>query len=197
MMKVSRDQVAANRQRILDAASRLFRERGFEAVTVGEIMKSAGLTHGAFYGHFASKDDLIAHSVAHALASTPVPANLTRFASGYLSSRHRDDIAGGCPVAALGSETIRQTPKARAAMTVALRRQIERLSEGVPDSEQADGRQIAIGSWAAMVGALILARLSDDPELADEVLAQTRAWIGRFDAEGSLSAGPRSDAQGR
>lgn len=152
-MKVSRDQVAVNRQRVLDAASRLFRVRGFEAVSVAEIMKSAGLTHGAFYGHFASKDELIAQTIAHTLARTPVPANLTRFAAGYLSSRHRDDIADGCPVAALGSETIRQTSEARAAMTGALRKQIERLSESVPGSEWANRRQIAIGSWAAMVGA--------------------------------------------
>ena len=68
-MKVSREQVAENRRRILDAASRLFRGNGFEAVTVAEVMKAAGLTHGGFYGYFKSKDDLIAETLAHALAA--------------------------------------------------------------------------------------------------------------------------------
>ena len=96
----------------------------------------------------------------------------------YLSPRHRDDIAGGCPMAALGAETVRQTPEARAAMTAGLRQQIERLSKGAPGATPAEKRRAAIGSWAAMVGAVILARLSDDPDLSEEVLAETRAWLG-------------------
>jgi TetR/AcrR family transcriptional repressor of nem operon len=178
-MKVSRDQMAENRRMILDAASRLFRARGFEAVTVAEVMQAAGLTHGGFYGHFKSKDDLIAQALAHVLdAGSSAEIDLAAYASGYLSPHHRDDIACGCPVAALGAETIRRGPEARAAMTDGLRRQIELLSRTAPGMDAAERRQAAIGSWAAMVGAVILARLSDDPELSDEVLAGTRAWIG-------------------
>jgi len=177
-MKVSREQVAENRRKILEAAGRLFRARGFEAVTVSEVMKAAGLTHGGFYGHFASKDDLIAQTLAHVVAATsPAEADLARYAERYLAPGHRDDVAGGCPTAALGAETIRQPPAARAALTAGLRRQIEVLSEGAPGREAAEKRRAAIGSWAAMVGAVILARLSDDPRLSDEVLAETRAWI--------------------
>ncbi|MDF2597981.1 MAG: TetR family transcriptional regulator [Methylobacterium brachiatum] len=177
-MKVSREQMGENRRRILDAAGRLFRDRGFEAVTVAEVMREAGLTHGGFYGHFRSKDDLIAAALAElVVASEPGPLALPAFAARYLSPAHRDDPARGCPVAALASDTIRQAPEARAAMTEGLRRQIARLTDGAAEPESA--RQAAIGSWAAMVGAMILARMSDDPALSDEVLAQTRAWIDR------------------
>jgi TetR/AcrR family transcriptional repressor of nem operon len=177
-MRVSRAQVAENRRKILEAASRLFRARGFEVVTVAEIMKAAGLTHGGFYGHFKSKDDLIAQSLAHVLAAgSRAEPDLAAYAGRYLSPRHRDDLAGGCPVAALGAEIVRHGPEARAAMTAGLRRQIELLSRSARGSDRSEKRRAAIGSWAAMVGAVILARLSDDPQLSDEVLVQTRAWI--------------------
>lgn len=178
-MKVSREQMAENHRRILEAAGRLFRDRGFEAVTVAEVMKAAGLTHGGFYGHFRSKDDLIAQTLKHALASVPGPGDdLSRYAGGYLSERHRDDRAGGCPTAALATETIRQSPEARAAMTETLKTQIAALEAGVPGGDGGARRRAAIGSWSAMVGAMILARLSDDPALSAEVLRETRAWIG-------------------
>lgn len=195
-MKVSREQVAANRRKILESASRLFRERGFDAVTVAEVMRAAGLTHGGFYGHFASKDDLIAQCLAHRPGGKegggkegggrPVEkVDLLRYADAYLSSRHREDVAGGCIIAGLGPDTLRQGPEARAALTASLNRQIERLSDGAPGDSPAKRRRAAIGSWSAMVGAVILARVSDDPALADEVLAQTRAWIAEQVAKAS------------
>ena len=179
-MKVSREQVAENRRTIMAAAGRLFRERGFEAVTVAEVMKAAGLTHGGFYGYFKSKDELIAAALADVLAAgSPMPRELDQYAEAYLTMGHREDCAGGCPVAALGAETIRQSSKARAVMTEGLRMQIDRLSDGSAGSDPVARRQAAIGSWAAMVGAMILARMSDDATLSDEVLTQTRAWIAR------------------
>lgn len=177
-MKVSREQVTENRRTILDAASRLFRERGFEAVTVAEIMKAAGLTHGGFYGYFTSKEELVANAVAEAFSSRPVPSgNLAAYAANYLSATHRDNLAGGCPTAGLAAETIRQTDRARAEMTTGLRRQIERFSDMAPGANAARKRRAAIGSWAAMVGAMIMARVVDDPAFSDEVLDQTRAWL--------------------
>jgi TetR/AcrR family transcriptional repressor of nem operon len=177
-MKVSREQVAENRRKILEVAGRLFRERGFEAVTVADVMKAAGLTHGGFYGYFKSKDDLIAQTLATALTSSvPDEIDLATFAADYLSRGHCKDLAGGCPTAGLGAETIRQAPEARAAMTRGLSRQIERLSHTAPGSTAAERRRAAIGSWAAMVGAVILARMSDDPALSDEMLSETGAWI--------------------
>lgn len=177
-MRASREQVAENRRMILEAAGRLFRERGFEAVTVAEIMQAAGLTHGGFYGYFASKDALIAGTLADVLARRPEPSgDLAAYAAGYLSRTHRDNRASGCPTAALAAEATRLDGDARAEMTDGLRRQLERLSRIAPGRTAAQRRQAAIGSWAAMVGAMTLARLSDDPALSDEVLDQTRAWL--------------------
>ena len=176
-MKVSREQVAANRQTILDAAGHLFRAQGFEKVTVADVMKAAGLTHGGFYGYFKSKDDLIAQTLAHVFAEGPAEIDLARYAESYLSQRQCQNVAGGCPTAALGSEATRQTPEARAAMTKGLRQHIERLSRSAKGKTAAEKRRAAIGSYAAMVGAMIMARFSDDPKLSEELLAQTRAWI--------------------
>jgi TetR/AcrR family transcriptional regulator, transcriptional repressor for nem operon len=176
-VKVSREQFAENRRKILEAASRLFRARGFEGVTVADVMKAAGLTHGGFYGHFKSKDDLIAHAMAHVLAETPSVIDLARFTESYLSLQHCNDFEGGCPMAGLGAEAIRQAPEIRSAMTTGLQLHIERMTNSAQGGNVATKRQAAIGSWAAMLGAVILARLSDDPKLSDEILTQTRAWI--------------------
>jgi TetR/AcrR family transcriptional repressor of nem operon len=182
MMRVSREQVLANKRAILEAAGRLFRERGFESVTVTDVMKSAGLTHGGFYGYFKSKDDLIAQALAEALGSTePQRGDLAGLAKRYLSPKHRDNFADGCPVAALATETIRQPGGARSEMTAGLKRQIEHLSRLAPGADEAHKRRAAIGNWAAMVGALILARMSDDSELSDEILSETRAWLAALD----------------
>jgi TetR/AcrR family transcriptional repressor of nem operon len=176
-MKVSREQVAANRQMILEAAAKLFKSRGFDGVTVADVMQAASLTHGGFYGYFKSKNDLIAHTLAHIFAGAPMELDFAETAESYLSARHCRNVAEGCPVAALGCETSRQTAEARAAMTKGLRQQIERLSAGAIGKSTAEKRKSAIGGWAAMVGAVIMARYSDDPKLSEEVLAQTRAWI--------------------
>lgn len=180
-MKVSKEQMALNRVRILDAASRLFRDKGFEAVSVAEVMKAAGLTHGGFYGHFSSKDDLIAQSLAHVLAGGGDGGGdggrLAAFMDGYLSPGHRDNAAVGCPTAGLAASLRHQAEPARTAMTEGLRAQIERFTAGLGDLPADERRRAAIGSWAAMVGAVILARAIDDPALSDEVLRQTRAWI--------------------
>ncbi|MCV9937133.1 TetR/AcrR family transcriptional regulator [Boseaceae bacterium BT-24-1] len=185
-MKVSREQMVENRLRILEAAGRLFRDKGFDAVSVAEVMKAAGLTHGGFYGHFTSKNDLIAQTLAHVLAANTGEGGDPRaYLDDYLSPRHRDNYAGGCPTAGLAAAVRLQTPAARAVMTEGLRSQIDRLGKALPELDAADKRRAAIGSFAAMVGAVILARSIDDPTLSDEVLEQTREWI-----EGGISPQP-------
>jgi TetR/AcrR family transcriptional repressor of nem operon len=177
-MRVTREQMGENRQRILDAASRLFRDKGFDAVSVAEVMKAAGLTHGGFYGHFSSKDDLIAHAIAHALSGNAGgEGDLHAYLRDYLSPKHRDNAANGCPTAGLAADIRHQTAGARSAMAEGLRSQIDQISRALPESSAADKRRTAIGSWAAMVGAVILARAVDDAALSDEILEQTRAWI--------------------
>jgi TetR/AcrR family transcriptional regulator, transcriptional repressor for nem operon len=177
-MKVSREQMAENRRRILDVASRLFKDKGFDAVSVAEVMKAAGLTHGGFYGHFSSKDDLIAQTLANALAADSVgDGDFSAFVRSYLAPRHRDNPAGGCPTAGLAAAIRHQTPAAKAAMTEGLVAQIARIEKALPEQDPADKRRRAIGSWAAMVGAVILSRAVDDSALSDEILDQTHAWI--------------------
>src|SRR5579875_2486409 len=101
-MRVTREKAAENRERIVAAAARLFREKGFDGVGLDAIMEDAGLTHGGFYRHFRSKDDLAAEAVACGLAAAAerhaALPSLSAFVSSYLSRRHRDDCAGGCMV---------------------------------------------------------------------------------------------------
>ena len=111
-MRVTRQQAAENRERIVEAAARLFRDGGFDGVGVDQVMKAAGLTHGGFYGHFPSKQALMDEATARAIdRSTTWQGRMTSLASlvdDYLSPRHRTDRANGCPVAALGADFARQ-----------------------------------------------------------------------------------------
>lgn len=177
-MRVSRKQMSANRARILDAASRLFRERGFEGVTVSEVMQAAGMTHGGFYGHFPSKDALIAETIAHALSGDGAGRrDLVQWIDAYLSPRHRDSPAAGCPAAGLAGRMPQQAPEARAAMADGLACHLDRMARAFSGATPEEQRRTAIGTWSAMVGALVLARAVGDSPLADELLRETRAWI--------------------
>ncbi|MDI6028695.1 helix-turn-helix domain-containing protein [Corticibacterium sp. UT-5YL-CI-8] len=176
-MKVSQEQKAQNRSRILTEAGRLFREKGFDAVSVAEVMKAAGMTHGGFYGHFQSKDDLVAQTIAHAGGSQSMIDDLSVWIDTYLSEPHREHPEQGCPMAALAGFMRQQAPEARASMARVLAAQIATLTDVMPGADSAERRRAAIGNWSAMVGALILARSIDNPALSDELLSETRAWI--------------------
>jgi TetR/AcrR family transcriptional repressor of nem operon len=182
-MKISREQVAKNRLAILEAAARLFRERGFESVTVAEVMSAAGLTHGAFYGYFGSKEELIAQAFNHAL--TPKDGvrgsdrvGMAKYADLYLSAAHRDELGDACLYSSLGTEAVRGSGELRHVLTESLRAQIDNFSKTAPGKTAQERRRAAIGSWAAMIGAVMLSRIADDPALSEEVLRETRAWIG-------------------
>ena len=181
-MKVSREQMKANRQRILTEAGRLFRAKGFDAVGVAEVMQAAGLTHGGFYGHFSSKDDLIAQTVAHMFEPSDdaksETADLSAFIDTYLSPKHRQGVAAGCPTAALVADIRRQGPEARDALTSGVRSQIDRITAAISDTPSPEARRDATGAWATMVGAVIMARTLDDEALSDQILQDARAWIG-------------------
>jgi TetR/AcrR family transcriptional repressor of nem operon len=180
-MKVSRQQVQQNRQRILDAAARLFRERGVDGVSVAEIMQAAGLTHGGFYGHFDSKAALAKEALLQKRSATwrkRADAGGARdYADAYLSTAHRDDPGNGCPVAGLSSEAARAAPEVRATLTGTIRREIERLSAVSPGATAAQRRRTAIATYSAMMGAVVLSRITDDEELSEEILAATRKSI--------------------
>jgi TetR/AcrR family transcriptional repressor of nem operon len=175
-MKVSREQVAEHKNRILEAAGRLFRERGFDHVSVSEVMKEAGLTHGGFYGHFPSKDALIAAAFAPAALTTTPRKSLAAYADTYLSTAHRDDRSESCAFSALGTEAARGSAELRQGMTESTLRQIERFAAEAPGETQAEKRRAAIAVWSAMVGAMVLARIVDG-DLSDEILRETRAAL--------------------
>jgi TetR/AcrR family transcriptional repressor of nem operon len=181
-MRVSREQAAANRQRIVEAAARLFRECGFDGVGVDAIMKAAGLTHGGFYGHFDSKDDLAAEAVARALARETDElggiTDLDAFVQAYLSERHCANRGGGCALAALGADLAREGKGVRRTLTehVGTRlKWLEKLFRG----PQARRRKRAIATLSGLVGALTLARAVDDPALSKDILTAAREAFGR------------------
>jgi TetR/AcrR family transcriptional repressor of nem operon len=185
-MKVSREQAAANRERILDVASRLFREHGLDGIGVADLMKGAGLTHGGFYGNFASKEELMARACTRSLErsaqtwreiSEKAAKPLSALAKPYLSTRHRDSPGAGCTVAALGVDVSRRGPVVRHAFTEGVRSLVDVLAGVVPGKTRAAKRRAALGVYASMVGALVLARAVDDAELSEEILGAVSASI--------------------
>jgi TetR/AcrR family transcriptional repressor of nem operon len=186
-MKVSREQAARNRERILDTAAQLFRERGFEGIGVADTMKAAGLTHGAFYGHFSSKEDLIAQACGRAfsrsherwskMAGRAPDDPLSSIVRSYLTRRHRDDPGTGCALAALGPDMARHGSGVRRAVADGLRSAFDLLSGLAPGKSEAAKRQNAISTYASLVGAMIMARAVDDPALSQEILDAVRASV--------------------
>ncbi len=180
-MKVSREQMAAHHERVLDTAARMFREREFDGIGVAEIMRRAGLTHGGFYGHFGSKEDLMAEACRRAVdtmlgdwarvAEMASDGNefeaISRF---YLSMRHRDEAGTGCLMAALGPEVSRKAPEIRGVVTQCLGKVIGFLARLTPGRTYAARRKKAIANFAAMVGALVIARAVNDETTSREVM---------------------------
>ena len=186
-MKVSREQMAINRERLLEIASRLFRERGFDGVSVSEVMQEAGLTHGGFYGHFASKEALAAEAATHALMRTSTRWKATlenrgldgleHIVDAYLSPRHRDHPGAGCAIAALGPELARQAEPVRAAVAAELEHLIDSLAAFLPGADPAERRRQALALMAQLVGAIVLARAFGRSMLAAEILDVVRAAV--------------------
>ena len=186
-MRVTREQAAANRARIVDVASTLFRERGFDGIGVADIMKRAGLTHGGFYGHFPSKEDLSAEITTRVLNEHNWLQRLTRVENptvrdvvrSYLSSRHREDPGHGCLFAALGCDVARQPRSVRHAFTEGLRFRIDALRRLLPGSAEARRRK-ALATMAGLVGAMTLSRAVDDPHLSNEILEAAASMFSRI-----------------
>jgi TetR/AcrR family transcriptional regulator, transcriptional repressor for nem operon len=179
-MKVSRAQATENREHIVEVAAQLFRERGFDGIGVADLMKGAGLTHGGFYGHFASKEDLAAEACGRALNRSlqkwsgeidKAPAKaFSKIVNSYLSEAHRDGPGSGCLVAALGSDLGRQAPPVRHVVTEGIHALVEQLIRLLPGGSKPARRRKALSDFAAMVGAVTIARAVDDPRLSKEVL---------------------------
>jgi TetR/AcrR family transcriptional repressor of nem operon len=167
---------AASHERIVKTASRRIRRHGVDSVSVAELMNEAGLTHGGFYRHFDSRDELVAEAIdaavtqgserIHAAAQLGGQPALTAIIDGYLSRLHRDKPETGCAVAALPTDIARTNARARAAYSRQVRRYIDLLAELTPGRDPDEGHLIL----AALVGALVLARAVDDRGLSDELL---------------------------
>ena len=182
-MKVSKQQVQANRAHIVETASTLFRERGYDGVGIADLMAAAGFTQGGFYKHFNSKADLMAESSACSLAqSAALTAGVSpeEFVRLYLERAHRDDRATGCTLAALCGDAARKE-EVRATFAAGIETQLNVLREGNGQSSDADPAQARakrLVLMAQVVGALVLSRACpDDSPLADEILRTCRDAI--------------------
>lgn len=188
-MRVSRVQAEENRERVINVASRLFREHGFDGIGLKDLMKGAGLTQGGFYKQFASKDDLAALASRRALesatrrwsdaaADTSDPLeSIIRF---YLSKDHSGEKAEGCPLVALGSDAARQTAEVRRPFEDGIRAHFEVLEEliGEGDDRARSGKAMAILSM--MVGAVTLSRIIEDELLSTSVLDAAASEVRRI-----------------
>ncbi|MGF6971179.1 TetR/AcrR family transcriptional repressor of nem operon [Paraburkholderia sp. WC7.3g] len=183
-MKITKAQAQANREHVVETASQLFRERGYDGVGVADLMAAAGFTHGGFYKQFRSKADLMAESAACGIAQTvalSAGVNVPEFVRYYLSREHRDTRATGCTMAALGGDAARQPEPVRATFAAGIESLLAALSpEGTEfdGADPAQARARSLDILAHAVGAIVMSRACpDDSPLADEILAACREKI--------------------
>ena len=180
-MRQSREEKAKTHDRIVGITAGRIREAGLEGPSVAEIMQAAGLTHGGFYKHFGSRDDLIAEAAERAFAESERTVQdithgaddpLAALVEWYLSARHRDDAAGGCPVVALGDDARRADDRLRAAYRRQVESYLANLERIVGGGE--DPRRRATVVLSMLVGSVMLARAVDDEALSDDILRDVR-----------------------
>ncbi|MBP7572912.1 MAG: TetR/AcrR family transcriptional regulator [Rhodoferax sp.] len=174
----------ASHERIVGAAARAIRRSGYNGTGVADIMKEAGLTHGAFYAHFASREAMLAEAAdragaesnaaaASVIAAVPPEQALQALMQAYLSKQHLESIETGCPISALGSEMPRQSPEVRLAATRRIKEMIDLVARQLPDWGQPAAHERALVTVATMVGTLMLARAVNDPALSDALCNAT------------------------
>jgi len=170
----------ATHERIVSVAARAIRRSGYDGTGVADIMKEAGLTHGAFYSHFASREAMLAEAASRAcaesataaadvVAQVPPGAALAAMLGAYLSQAHVENAELGCPLAALGSETARQAPEVRRVVTRHIKEMIDLVARQSPDWGRPGAHERALVTLSTMVGTLLLARAVDDPGLSDSL----------------------------
>jgi TetR/AcrR family transcriptional regulator, transcriptional repressor for nem operon len=194
-MRKSKAETAKTRQRIVEVASEAIRNKGIEATGVAEIMAAAGLTHGGFYRHFGSKEELVTEAVALSRndylagtlsAAVQGPEALLKHFQEYVSPLHRDDVGSGCPLAANGSELVRSDATTRHNATEAFRLWFGKAAPYMRSQGDASKVEMAINVVTNMIGALTMSRLVDDPALSDQILQATRKRIANaFDLPAS------------
>ena len=189
-MRLTREQAEQNRRLIVETASRMFRLQGVENVAVADVMKESGFTHGGFYNHFKSKDDLATEAVASAfdyaaknlsedIASGNDPQKaLNSILANYLSPAHRDTSTGGCPATAFPVDSARSGKDVQAAFADGIEAYLE-IFAGRMDGDKREARQRAVALLSGIVGALLLSRAvkKSRPKLSDELLSSARKQI--------------------
>ncbi|MBO1537036.1 TetR family transcriptional regulator [Pseudomonas sp. OA65] len=183
-MRVTKAQAQANREHIVETASVLFRERGFDGVGVADLMAAAGFTHGGFYKHFGSKADLMTEAAASSLAQSlinSVGVGVPEFVDLYVSREHRDAPGGGCTLAALCGDAARQSPELKATFANGIENTLAALESQYETGQEAPQQEVRakmLDMLAHVVGAIMLSRsCPDDSALADEILEVCRARI--------------------
>jgi AcrR family transcriptional regulator len=180
MARYGKEQKQTTRQRMIEAAGRRLKRDGIDGSGIATLMADAGLTNGAFYAHFASKEDLVAAAVADQLreqrtsvgAQTPDRAGLERYVREYLSVQHRDNLDDGCPSAALLDEIGRCTDAVKRAYSDGLVEVIDDIASRLAPDDPHSARVNALSVFALMIGTLQLSRALADRQLADQVLEQ-------------------------
>jgi TetR/AcrR family transcriptional repressor of nem operon len=175
-VRKSREEAAQTRKRIVTAAAGEFRKNGIVASGLNDLMKAAGLTHGGFYKHFESKDQLVTEACMEAV-ETAIRERLAAAASegagaaaAYLSTGHRDNPASGCPLSAIGSELARSDEETRAAATDGFLRLVEIMAGQFGSIPPDVARRRALVAVSTMIGALTMSRIVSDPKLSAEIL---------------------------
>jgi TetR/AcrR family transcriptional regulator, transcriptional repressor for nem operon len=187
-MRYSDSHKAETHARLVKLAGRMLRERGPQNLAVAELMQGAGLTHGGFYAHFKSKDELIAAALKaansariarfkDAVSQSPDKSAIGLAVDSYVNSRHREHPESGCSVATLGSELARESGAARHQMSENVKGWLETLAQFAPGSSAREKMRVATGTYAAMIGGLIIARAVEDPHLSDQILADVREFL--------------------
>lgn len=180
-MRITREKKQENHDRIVAIAAEMFRERGFDGVGVADLMERAGLTHGGFYNHFASKQDLIAEAATRGFAETSeryAGQDVARVIDAYVSRAHRDARGQGCPAAALSGEAARLPDETRAVFGKGIAGLLAGLQRDLAATAPSEGqaRAQAISLLAQAVGAIVLSRACPDASaLADEIIDTCRA----------------------
>ncbi|MBW8844908.1 MAG: TetR/AcrR family transcriptional regulator [Burkholderiales bacterium] len=179
-MKVTRAQAEENRERILDSAAQLFRERGFDGIGLNELMQAAGLTRGGFYGHFESKDDLAAQAVKRAMDTNrelwkqQTDRSLAAWVTSYLSDAHCERPGAGCALASLASDAARGGPAVQTVFAEGVRRLAGTLQGQMPGADAVEQREQALAMLSTLVGAVLLSRAVGDPGLSRELREAAR-----------------------
>ena len=182
-MKVTRAQAEENRERILDNAAQLFRERGFDGIGLNDLMQAAGLTRGGFYGHFESKDDLAAQATRRALQTNreqwkkQTDRSLQAWVKTYLSDAHRDHIGAGCGLVALAGDAARGGPAVKEAFAEGVVSLVATLEGQMPAADAGERREQALSMLSMLVGSLLLSRAVGDVELSRELREAVRRQL--------------------